>query len=65
MSTPELQLRINEALDILKMIKKEIPRTMGDFNINILYEDICTVINKLEGATDGKKTSIDTDDNRN
>lgn len=44
-----LEVRVNDAIDILNIIKREIPRSMGDININLIYEDICKAINKLEG----------------
>lgn len=41
-----------KALEILKMIKHEIPNTMGALNLNLLYDDICEVIKELEKAND-------------
>ncbi len=45
---------VKEALKILKMIKSEIPRTMGEVNINLIYDDISQAISLLERPGDTK-----------
>jgi hypothetical protein len=40
--------KLAKVLKELKMIKREIPRTMGNFNVDLLYDDICNIIKIAE-----------------
>jgi hypothetical protein len=41
-------MSVAKAIQILTMIKGEIPRTMGDMNINLLYADIVLALDELK-----------------
>jgi hypothetical protein len=41
-------MSVAKAIQILTMIKEEIPRTMGSMNINLLYADIVLALDELK-----------------
>ena len=41
-------MSVAKAIQILSMIKEEIPRTMGSMNINLLYADIVLALDELK-----------------
>lgn len=42
--------RIQQALGVLNMIKTEIPKTMGETNLQLLHQDVCKAIDLLNGV---------------
>ncbi len=42
--------KIKNSLKVLNMIKTEMPRTMGEPNFQLIYNDICEAVKILEGT---------------
>ena len=41
--------KVKKSLEILNMIKTEMPKTMGNPNFQLIYDDICKAVKILEG----------------
>jgi len=55
-------MSVAKAIQILTIIKEEIPRTMGSMNINLLYADIVLALDELKEDNARIKLNDDEDE---